>query len=255
MVFGDEAALCIGQRSVTHAEWAGKTIKPDQLPDEIKTGIEYFKSFSQKYPDEVYYNNHGFPDFTPYAKELPGGAKSLKFDKNVLNGNMQHDMKLAEEKLEAMGLSKPEIAKNQDGATLHHVEGGQEVEFVPEDLHNAYKHSGGRATMKAGDWFTRTGAVAITGAATMIAPNTLQAASAGDIPRDVVHDLTQDTPIGGSIQAAGDTVDAAAKSVENNYLAPIRNGATNDAANNGTIAGKNKELNDLNAQIDKANGN
>jgi len=42
--------------------------------------------------------------------------------------------------------------------TWHHVEGGQGMQLVPEDLNTAYKHTGGRADMKGGNLFQKTGA-------------------------------------------------------------------------------------------------
>ncbi|WP_443938774.1 HNH endonuclease [Pedobacter sp. MW01-1-1] len=85
---------------------------------------------SKKYPNGVSFNKLGFPDFSPYARttvDLKTLGKSTATDINAAN-------KMA---------GYPETPKN---FTWHHVENSTKLELIPTDLHNAVKHTGGRAT-------------------------------------------------------------------------------------------------------------
>ncbi len=55
-------------------------------------------------------------------------------------------------------ITMAEVMKMEEGNTGHHVEGGQGLQLVPSDLHDAYKHTGGRADIKEGNFFSKAGA-------------------------------------------------------------------------------------------------
>jgi hypothetical protein len=79
----------------------------------------------------------GYPDFEPYAMQLPNGKKSVRID---LTGSLRKDAAAANE---AAGLKKPPKTH-----TWHHVEDGGTMMLIPSDLHRSVAHSGGRASYK-----------------------------------------------------------------------------------------------------------
>jgi hypothetical protein len=88
---------------------------------------------ARTYPNGVRYTRAGYPVFTPYAKE--------RVVVENLTGDMKHDNKLANAAAGINGSEPP------DGYTWHHVEDGRTMELVPSKLHEAAKHTGGRAAM------------------------------------------------------------------------------------------------------------
>lgn len=79
----------------------------------------------------------GHPDFSPYAQRLPNGQMSVRIK---MTGNYAKDVQLAN-KAAKIEVWDPNMA-------WHHVEDGMTMQLIPKDLHNAARHSGGRATYK-----------------------------------------------------------------------------------------------------------
>ncbi len=108
------------------AKFTGKLVDFDELPDSIK---KKYPDLKEKYPESVYFNEKGFPDFGPYA------VKEVKVP-NLIGENW-HDFKEANK---AAG-----IKKEPKGYTWHHHEDGVTMQLVPQDIHDAIKHTGGAA--------------------------------------------------------------------------------------------------------------
>lgn len=88
------------------------------------------EQLARSYPRGVRYTRAGYPIFSRYA------VKRVHVDD--LNGQMKHDNRLANRKAKIPGDEPP------DGYTWHPVEDGRTMELVPEQLHKAAKHTGGR---------------------------------------------------------------------------------------------------------------
>ncbi|WP_420482794.1 hemagglutinin repeat-containing protein [Burkholderia cepacia] len=112
----------INGRLPINSKYADQQFPMDKLPPEIQ----------QKYPQGVKFNSQGFPDFLPYAK--------AKTDIGNLTGNYRTDEALANKKV---GLSG-----TPEGYVWHHVENAQTMLLIPQDLHNAVRHTGGSAVLQ-----------------------------------------------------------------------------------------------------------
>ncbi|WP_107310444.1 hemagglutinin repeat-containing protein [Burkholderia metallica] len=112
----------VNGRYPINSKYADQQFPMDKLPPEIQ----------QKYPQGVKFNSQGFPDFLPYAK--------AKTDISNLTGNYRTDEALANKKV---GLSE-----TPEGYVWHHVENGQTMLLIPQDLHNAVRHTGGSAVLQ-----------------------------------------------------------------------------------------------------------
>ena len=123
---GAEAAEVepVAGRLPRNHEFAGGEFPRGQLPPKYREKGLRFKST-------------GYPDFEPYAMTLPNGKKTVKIE---LTGSMRKDIAAAKQ---AAGLER-----NPKGYAWHHVEDEGTMMLVPEDLHGAVAHSGGRATYK-----------------------------------------------------------------------------------------------------------
>nr|WP_244116759.1 HNH endonuclease [Burkholderia cepacia] len=94
----------------------------DKLPPEVQ----------QKYPQGVKFNSQGFPDFAPYAK--------AQVDVVGLTGDYNKDAALSNQ---AAGFKK-----TPSGYVWHHVENAETMLLIPQDLHDAIRHTGGSAVLK-----------------------------------------------------------------------------------------------------------
>ena len=96
---------------------------------------------AEKYPDGVYFDEFGYPRFEPYIVD----DASVTLDIGVLNGNYAHDAALANQ---AMGWTETPA-----GCVWHHVEDGQTLILLPQDLHNVamggMAHNGGASVIRA----------------------------------------------------------------------------------------------------------
>jgi hypothetical protein len=131
-----ESVEKVGGRYPINGHWAGKVVKPDDLSEKVRKNIDDFEAFKKKYPDGVFYNDGGYPDFGPHVQ----ARVKVKLDLE----NPQNDMKAA---TKAMGWEDI-----PDDMTWHHHQDVQDgygwMEFIDKDLHKAYKHTGGRAVHK-----------------------------------------------------------------------------------------------------------
>ncbi len=85
-----------------------------------------------KYPSGVQFTDQGFPDFSPYSQ--------VEVELDGLTGNYGPDSRLANE---AAGLDS-----TPDGYVWHHVEDGRSLQLIPQDIHQAVRHTGGSAVIR-----------------------------------------------------------------------------------------------------------
>ena|ERR1041384_5467023 len=78
--------------------------------------------------------SNGYPDFEPYALQLPNGKKMVKIN---LTGSRRADEALANK---AAGL-----VERPEGFTWHHVEDEGTMMLVPTPLHQTVGHTAGAA--------------------------------------------------------------------------------------------------------------
>lgn len=112
-----------GRLPINH-EFAGKEFPRDLLPAKYRSKGLKFKET-------------GYPDFSPYTKELPAGGKSVKIK---LTGNMDDDVIAAN--------ARAGLNDTPEGWIWHHNEDLGVMELVPDDLHRAVRHTGGQAGYK-----------------------------------------------------------------------------------------------------------
>ena len=87
------------------------------------------------HPSGVRYNEHGFPNFAPYARA------TVRVE--GLTGAMWHDEPLANA---AAGLHG-----TPDGYVWHHVEDCVTMQLIPSAIHDIAGHTGGAAVINAGE--------------------------------------------------------------------------------------------------------
>ena len=111
-----------GQLPRNH-RYAGKEFPRHRLPPAYqRTGVRF--------------TDDGFPDFSPYAHQLPNGQISVQIQ---LTGNYAHDRVRA--RVAAGFKSANEVPTTH---TWHHHPDGKTMSLVPADLHDKVRHSGGR---------------------------------------------------------------------------------------------------------------
>lgn len=95
---------------------------------------------AEKYPEGVYFDSNGYPRFEPYIVD----DASVTVDFGVLNGNYTHDAAIANE---MMG-----YPDTPSGCVWHHVEDGQTLILLPQDLHSVrfggMAHNGGASVIR-----------------------------------------------------------------------------------------------------------
>ena len=112
-----------GRLPQNHA-YAGKPFPADELPAAYrKKGVSFTKD--------------GYPDFGPHAMDLKNGKKYVEIE---YTGRRADDFRAANK--------EAGLQRTPDGWTWHHVEDGRKMMLIPEDLHDAVKHSGGVAHHK-----------------------------------------------------------------------------------------------------------
>jgi hypothetical protein len=117
----------VNGRYPINAEYAGRTFPPEDLPIELRA----------KYPNGVRFTDEGFPDFGPYT------VKEAKLD--GLEGDLVHDFMRADR---AANTSVRFRVENK--LTWHHHQDARTMQLVPADLHEAVRHTGGRAIIRGG---------------------------------------------------------------------------------------------------------
>ncbi|MBM7127747.1 HNH endonuclease [Dyella flava] len=114
----------VGGRAPINSKYAGQTYPLENLSPELQV----------KYPDSVSFTPQGFPDFSPYS------VAEVQLD--GLTGNYANDAALSNE---AVGLDA-----TPQGYVWHHVEDGETMQLIPQDIHNAVRHTGGAAVIRYG---------------------------------------------------------------------------------------------------------
>jgi len=114
----------VGGRAPINSRYAGQTYPLENLPQELQV----------KHPDSINFTPQGFPDFSPHS------IAEVQIDD--LTGNYANDAALANE---AVGLDA-----TPQGYVWHHVEDGETMRLIPQDIHNAVRHTGGAAVIRYG---------------------------------------------------------------------------------------------------------
>ena len=100
-----------------------------------KNNADGSTTYYDKQGNKVTYNKDGYPDFSEYSIETID-------DVSGMNGNYNHDSKLANE---IAGFDK-----TPENHVWHHVEGGKKMELIPTDVHKNFPHTGGASDLKHG---------------------------------------------------------------------------------------------------------
>jgi hypothetical protein len=111
----------VGGRTPINGRYAGSAYP---LPDDL----------AAKYAKGVTFRETGFPAFTPHRE----GHAVI----DGLTGDNRVDAAVANKAVE--------LDHTPEGWTWHHVEDGRTMELVPSDLHEAVRHTGGAAVIRAG---------------------------------------------------------------------------------------------------------
>jgi A nuclease of the HNH/ENDO VII superfamily with conserved WHH len=112
-----------GQLPRNH-EFAGKYFPRERLPTAFRQqGLRFTEA--------------GYPDFSPYAKTLPNGKKSVDI---VYTGSRSGDFAAAN--------AKAGYKTTPPGYRWHHHQDMKTMQLVPSELHDAVTHTGGVATNK-----------------------------------------------------------------------------------------------------------
>ncbi len=117
----------INGRYPINAEYAGGKYPLENLRADLRS----------KYPNSVRFTEDGHPDFRPYAvKEVQ--VKGLE-------GNSKRDFTRADE---AAGITKEYRSANR--LVWHHHQDCKTMQLVPQDIHEAVRHTGGTALLGGG---------------------------------------------------------------------------------------------------------
>ena len=100
----------------------------------VYDGPRWTSDLAAKYPDGVRFSDAGFPDFSPYSRAR------VQFDD--LTGVYATDAAAANRALNLSG--------TPSGHVWHHVEDGSTMILIPQDIHNAVRHTGGAAVIRGG---------------------------------------------------------------------------------------------------------
>ncbi|GAB2895410.1 hemagglutinin repeat-containing protein [Paraburkholderia jirisanensis] len=120
--YRDDGIPLVNGRSPINSLYAGKNYSAENFSPELQA----------KYPNGVNFTAKGFPDFSPYAE--------VKIDVSGLTGDYSRDAALANKQA---GLSSTPV-----GYVWHHVEDASTMLLIPQDIHNAVRHTGGAAILK-----------------------------------------------------------------------------------------------------------
>lgn len=137
----DYATYFVGEAGVLVHN--GTCIKKPRKPSLKNKHIDHSKT--TKHPDgsvtyydkagnSVTYNKDGWPDFSKYSK--------ADVQVNGMNGVYRHDASLANQ---AAGLKG-----TPDGYVWHHVQDGRTMQLIPQNIHNAFQHTGGASIIRGG---------------------------------------------------------------------------------------------------------
>jgi hypothetical protein len=93
------------------------------------------KDLRAKYPKGIRFTSDGYPDFSPYSIKTVKPKAGLSGDRAIDEGRAN----------KTAGLSE-----TTPGYTWHHHQDGVTMQLVPTDLHQAARHTGGAAVIRAG---------------------------------------------------------------------------------------------------------
>ena len=93
-----------------------------------------FRYAGKIHPAGVRFTEQGFPIFTPFSV--------ISFPVKGLTGKRKKDQRLANK--------KAGLKRTPKGFTWHHVEDGLTMQLVPDDIHDAVRHTGGAAIIRNG---------------------------------------------------------------------------------------------------------
>ncbi|MFA6287906.1 MAG: RHS repeat-associated core domain-containing protein [Opitutaceae bacterium] len=173
----------INNRKVINSEWAGKT-RPFS---DVKNG----DALAAKYGGAgvKYTPNAGLGDFSDYAKVLPNGGKSLKFEAGVLKPNSENFN--AQARAALSDLSDEQYTKLTKDHTWHHAPDGTSLELVPSDLHDAFRHSGGSGLIESARKTAQMTSAVVVGVGASLFSNTAKAQGLGGTARGLLEDAGQ----------------------------------------------------------------
>lgn len=111
----------------------------------IKQAIirEKLSELAIKYPDGVNFSEQGFPDFGPYVLKQDG--KKIEVDIKRLNPGKSGLDKDFVDATKEMRKIYPNWKQPME-SVWHHVEYSTKLQLLPEDIHQAVGHFGGRET-------------------------------------------------------------------------------------------------------------
>lgn len=126
---GLKAIEPVGAGLPINCEYAGR-VYFEQLSDRLKL----------KYPDGVRFNEKGFPEFSPYAREtrpvVLTGDRAKDFQAADKLAGIDQDYR---EKHKLLWHHREDVVQSADGVVC-------QMELIPRDLHDAVRHTGGCAT-------------------------------------------------------------------------------------------------------------
>jgi hypothetical protein len=108
---------------------AGGKYPLEKLPQELQT----------KYPNSVEFDSKGFPRFEPYT-HVDASGRIYRVELDKITGDDRDNDKANR----IMGLKD-----TPKDLTWHHVEDAKTMVLIPTDLHDAVRHTGGRAVNKS----------------------------------------------------------------------------------------------------------
>ena len=120
----DEVQLVNGRVPI-NSKYAGGTYPVENLPSDLQV----------KYPNSVEFTPQGFPDFSPYAQ--------AEVQVEGLTGDYRTD--------EALANAQAGLEETPDDYVWHHVEDAETMQLVPQDIHQAVRHTGGAAIITGGN--------------------------------------------------------------------------------------------------------
>jgi hypothetical protein len=115
----------VNNRRPVNGDLAGRKFPIEKLPSELRA----------KYPNSVEFDSKGFPRFEPYT-HVDASGRAYKVELDKVTGDARDFYKANA----IMGLDK-----TPDNFTWHHVEDAKTMILIPTDLHDAVRHTGGRA--------------------------------------------------------------------------------------------------------------
>jgi len=128
--------LLVNGSKIRYSQFAGRFYPKDRLGPEL----------ARKYPNSVYFDKDGFPDFSPYAKSGgrgEGGKHIYRFEAGELGKSRSSDKRLA--------LMKSGLARTPKGWIWEHGRYNTMM-LVPKDLHGKVGHHGGWSISQLGGW-------------------------------------------------------------------------------------------------------